>query len=110
MSKETKYVNVGKHTQGPWLQEEVTSTERHVFDSLGEDGLLGPIAIIQHGDPVELEANAQLIAAAPDLLVALENLVAAYVETVECETGKDAEQAPEVAQARAAIASAKGGA
>lgn len=59
------------HTPGPWLEEEVTSTERHVFDSLGEDGLLGPIAVIAHGDPDELKANARLIAAAPELLAEL---------------------------------------
>ena len=64
---------MNNHTPGPWLQEEVTSTERHVFDSLGEDGLLGPIAIIQHGDPAELEANALLIAAAPELLSVLKD-------------------------------------
>lgn len=64
-----------KHTPGPWNQEEVTSTERHIFDDLGEDGLLGPIAILRHCDPVELEANARLVAAAPCLLELLQELI-----------------------------------
>lgn len=56
------------------------------------------------------ESNARLIAAAPDLLVALSDLLNHYVKLVESGDAGfwDAEQEPEVITARAAIAKATG--
>ena len=68
-----------KHTPGPWV---VGPADDTVVTHLGADGLRYEIAQID-GDynqpetwPV-MEANARLIAAAPDLLHALENLMIA---------------------------------
>ncbi|OAH41860.1 hypothetical protein AX777_21350 [Sphingobium yanoikuyae] len=59
-----------------------------------------------------IEANARLIAAAPELLEALDGVLAKYTGLVESGDAGfwDAEKEPEVIAARAAIAKAKGGA
>lgn len=64
------------HTPGPWIVESGDSTSKFIYDNKGEDGYLGALATVEHGDPEELEANARLIAAAPELLAALETLLA----------------------------------
>jgi hypothetical protein len=58
----------------------------------------------------ERQANADLIASAPDLLAALEVMTKAYVELVESEFAPawNAENDKEVISARAIIAKAKG--
>ena len=60
-----------KHTQGPWLVE-----GRAVY-ALNDDGYNRFSALVQdaHTPGDELEANARLIAAAPELLEALECLL-----------------------------------
>lgn len=69
-----------KHTPGPWLVD-----DRTVY-ALNENGFNRFFASVQdaHTDPIELEANAQLIAAAPDLLEALELLMRWQVKNVNC--------------------------
>lgn len=59
-----------KHTQGPWLVE-----GRTVY-ALNDDGYNRFSALVQdaHTPGDELEANARLIAAAPELLEALEGV------------------------------------
>jgi hypothetical protein len=61
----------------------------------------------EHGD---IEANARLIASAPELLAALEAITKAYVELVESDYAPcwNAENDEEVISARAIIAKAKG--
>lgn len=55
-----------KHTPGPWKWDQPS-----VFNAAGI-----PIAhIFNHLDPKEKEANAQLIASAPDLLEALKSVL-----------------------------------
>jgi len=63
-------------------------------------------------DTMEIEANAHLIASAPELLAALEAVTKAYVELVQSDypPSWSAEKDSEVIAARAAIAKAKGNA
>jgi hypothetical protein len=58
----------------------------------------------------EMEANADLIAASPDLYAALETFVTDYVDLVESGDAGfwDAETEPKVIAARAALAKARG--
>lgn len=88
-----------KHTPGPWMVE-----GRTVY-ALNEDGYNRFSALVQdaHTPGDELEANAQLIAAAPELLEALEQFVA-WVDA-PCESAFSDSQ---LASARAAIAKATG--
>lgn len=98
---------MNKHTPGPWViarmrfgrDVEVTTQDR-IGRSIGPicemdtdfTGSIGP----------EQEANATLIAAAPELLEALKHMVEAYA----FDYGEDC---PATMQARAAIAKAEGG-
>lgn len=50
--------------------------ERHIANPEGDECY--PLATVRHGDPAQLEANAALIAAAPDMLEALEDFVASF--------------------------------
>ena len=81
-----------EHTSGPWevLDPYIYSNGTRQY----------PIAEIKRGrfDPVMQDANARLIAAAPDMLEALEGMV--------CVFGGRAHKV--VRQAQAAIATAKG--
>lgn len=107
-----------KHTPGPWVADLETypimvrsqSETWPLVDELGnEEGRTG-VFIANTGDN---KANARLIAAAPDLLEALDNL-ARYADTCELflkEThpGKAAALRERVSSARAVIAKATGG-
>jgi gentisate 1,2-dioxygenase len=89
---------MSKHTPGPW--KIVDAWNDHMVEGQNGEEIIwqdGP-----HGTPTINEANARLIAAAPDLLEALENL-ADYVD----ERAGDNECRP-IENARAAIAKAKG--
>lgn len=74
---------MSKHTPGPWM---VTDSEGDVSlnggvsigidDAFGQDGGRDYcLATVVHGDPDELRANAELVAAAPELLAALEEMM-----------------------------------
>lgn len=96
------------HTPGPWADEHDPlgySGERRVWSSNGRNiALIRPV-----GDPEETLANAHLIAAAPDLLEALDAIIgvqelshnAAGFTMVYCSRSN-------FARARAAIAKARG--
>ena len=94
---------MSNHTKGPWVVDEIWH--------LGCVNRLDPfrhIAMVseyqtQPGDREENEANARLIAAAPDLLEALENLLDGYL--YGCDRGTRRVNAD---KARAAIAKARG--
>lgn len=86
-----------KYTPGPW------SINRHYIESAS--GICrARIAIIDDGAGTNPDANAALIAAAPDILEALEDLV--KVLTVDLKGHSIA--VPEVRNATAAIAKARG--
>lgn len=73
---------MSKHTQGPWKLLDFEEREAYVVtNSSGTKGLYRGIAEILYGynEPAESEqhANARLISAAPELLEALKELLAA---------------------------------
>ena len=86
-----------KHTPGPWEYGEERGCCREIHADNGPE--LYAIAQTRHGDPEICEANARLIAAAPDLLDELETLVR-YAQ------GADIPPNVAVDRARAAIAKA----
>jgi len=99
-----------KHTPGPWKTDSNTITGQYtlVFDRAGD-----LVAHTAHGmDPADIdvygpecEANARLIAAAPDLLAACQELVALW----QAEGGRLLlSDSPSIVRARAAIAKAGG--
>ena len=93
-----------QHTPGPWDVEPKGS--RHFVD--GADGLT--VAYLDRAgvrERAEIEANALLIASAPDLLEALERISTAYDETLRHPIAAPLLQA--IYGARAAIARATGG-
>jgi hypothetical protein len=59
------------HTPGPFFAVEGGSTTKYVDDAFGlEGGRDYYLAELRHGDPDELEANANLFAASAELLTA----------------------------------------
>lgn len=64
-----------KHTPGPWFISYThdDNLSMSIDDQLGIDGERNyDLAVVTHGCPDELLANAQLISAAPELLEALQ--------------------------------------
>lgn len=99
---------MAKHTPGPWVVEE-NSSPPLIWGNDYEK----PVAEVElhrsYADYVdgEAQANARLIAAAPDMLEALENLVAKYNAMQDGNIGAQLTNGDFFA-ARAAIAKAKG--
>jgi hypothetical protein len=88
-----------KHTPGPWVVMEDETGEIAIVQDAGYEGGL----IVTYAFPVgnATEANACLIAAAPELLAALRNMLA---DTHAWQIGRDTRD-----RARAAIAKATEG-
>lgn len=86
-----------QHTPGPWF----VSMDGRTITSGGNGTNIAIPCVLQHGMKGDKDANARLIASAPQLLETLEALVEAYSDTIipECQF---------IANARAAIAKAKG--
>lgn len=105
-----------KHTPGPWALDHGDDVERgHVGISSKSHSLLAQVVWKFEDDDrsPRCEANAHLIAAAPDLLAALKNLLARFESEIQSEysgTSQLAERLAEADPARAAIAKAEGGA
>lgn len=96
------------YTPGPWVASEWFDRD-HEGECQAQgwhfgtpDGFRLPLCSNTAADLSEAEANARLIAAAPDLLAALERLLASG-------DVRDAGEAGALKQARAAIAKATGG-
>lgn len=98
-----------KFTPGPWSSPENKSQYSNVRDLFNGNGQR--FATIQFGSPSrevtedEIEANARLIAAAPEMYEALENILRLSIFKAHG-TAYDQEQ---VEKARAALAKASGG-
>jgi len=96
------------HTQGPWFIRK-NFNGCGALDLFGEGGQ----TIIGNALLINQEANARLIAAAPDMLAALENLLA-LTELHIAERSKTPEEEDtflachHITQTRAAIAKARG--
>ena len=96
---------MGSYTEGPW------EIDRHgVSDSRYKQVCRRPIGKDKTIVGKQWPENARLIAAAPELLEALEVMTERYADLVNCgDCGHwNPEQEAEVMQARAAIAKAKG--
>jgi len=63
---------MNKHASGPWYVSKNAGHEVHGQFSVAQEGTGGTVAMVYNG-----KANAQLIAAAPELLEALENVLPA---------------------------------
>ena len=104
------------HTPGPWSIEDVSSGKTLVYykinagnSAVGFAGSYKPDGVVK--TPGEAAANARLIAAAPELLEALEGLCAACELRANREGGDyGPEIGPYAYAAEIAIAKAKGGA
>ena len=100
-----------QHTPGPWKLETQRAPNGGTYYRIYDYENAGNVIAQVIGDGrIEYHENARLIAAAPDLLTALENLLHIHVALVESgDAGNwDAETETEVIDARAAIAKAKG--
>ena len=98
---------MSKHTEGPWVIDEIQTEDYRVNISSYKSNVACAYHI--NDDPVEPDeetnANAALIAAAPELLDALKKLVGWY----DCFQLKEGEaDLPVIVKSRAAIAKAEG--
>lgn len=97
------------HTPGPWELDESLRGNSYTAIS-GEDWieLATVVTRMKSSDEYSPEglANARLIAAAPELLAALEDMFALFADHAQYD--EDGHEAAAVAVARAAIAKAKG--
>ena len=97
-----------KHTPGPWTYEGDHTHRQYNIRVLGRDAQHIctvnnlPPHVLANREQSTAEANARLIAAAPDLLVALKCIADALSPP------RNAEEAAAIAAALAAIAKAKG--
>lgn len=104
------------HTPGPWAFRPETSAIVGATHHVGENYAYETIGHLSESifiDASEREANARLIAAAPDLLAALENIISLAERGAK--SGNDPEMTDiwlrgDIAAARAAIARATGAA
>jgi hypothetical protein len=95
-----------KHTQGPW---HITGNKTKYIEARIRDGWLQEVASVgptesDNGYGPQQEANARLIAAAPELLEALQEILA--IDGHSSLTREDSDKLD--AKARAAIAKATG--
>ena len=103
-------MSANKHTPGPWLRDDCSGLDCDVRAASGRKvalcwGLASNNATNYRADyRAECDANAHLIAAAPELLAALKDCVA----VMTCELAGLSVIQPEIKQARAAIAKATG--
>lgn len=93
-----------KYTPGPWTAGEFQS------NGMVNQTPINPVIGVAYGDKNESTANARLIAAAPDLLAALEETLQALIDMLldRDYTEESVSQDPAVIKARAAIAKARG--
>lgn len=109
-----------KHTPGPWVVDVNPWGETSVKSANAEDLQEWPIEYfiaekigghvrgVDFGDFSEVEANADLIAAAPDLLAALENMIGAFDSPIARRKLPSEFNEEAISTARAAIARARG--
>ena len=92
------------HTPGPWYFNERSKQRQPIIAS---EATPNSVAVVyDHASDEQVQANAHLIAAAPELLASLEGLLAESMVDVSEQVDIRARQV----QARAAIAKARGNA
>jgi len=94
---------MSKHTPGPWSTHPMASCGVWAVNGIHVAATGGDMA--DDADPDEQEANAKLIAAAPDLYVALQQILNEYVNVREWNNW-DVDGDEAVIAARAALAKA----
>jgi hypothetical protein len=87
-----------KHTQGPWIAIKAPHGPIDIFDANDRD----VVTVYGGGVPEDREANARLIAAAPDLLEVVEAFEAFYPSGINPDLDKASNKA------RAALVKARG--
>lgn len=103
-----------KHTPGPWRISRTSGMEIFINQDYDQPNRVpGYFAEVRRftSDHEQVDANARLIAAAPELLEALEQLVSDYERGIHVEFGGSPwlkEKLEELDYARAAIAKALG--
>lgn len=97
---------MSKHTNAPWFVDEEASTD--LFRYVMSEGYPNVICKIDRRANKRSEANARLIAAAPELLEALRSALFAIEGLVQQQAMPDKFYEPAAAKARAAIAKAEG--
>jgi hypothetical protein len=90
---------ITSHTSGPWVAEK-EKNHRHVVCSIGE------FFICTNETPQDIEADARLIAAAPELLEACKKAIGAYDAAYA--SGRSNWTKKDVDEMRSAIAKAEG--
>ena len=97
-----------QYTPGPWVVAD--DGDGLIYVLTEDEGLVADAHDPSFIDDEVAKANARLIAAAPELVEALEKMTAHYVALVECgDCGFwDANKEPEVIAARAALSKARG--
>jgi hypothetical protein len=96
-----------KHTSGPWSVDGGEEVRGERFVRVTARGGYVVARTKRNGIDDAAEANARLIAAAPELLEALKRMSAVALDLIERSGGAETEE-PEFQRARAAIAKAEG--
>ena len=97
-----------KHTPGPWRHEPTNGAKLTYVAVSTVAGSNGNTVVIGQCAGPDKEANARLIASAPDLLEALEGLVAIAAPNIYPQPDKPDSAWAKLQAARAAIAKATG--
>lgn len=102
-----------KHTPAPWEVRQAPSVNSRDYDifQAGVSPSAGKIARVpgREGREQISIANARLIAAAPELLEALKDILDRFKSCIAGGNGELDDDAPAIKKANAAIAKAKGG-
>jgi hypothetical protein len=89
--KTTKTENImktqTKHTPGPWHVQRHDAGDSRRITITGRSGMVA-VADVDWNSPIENDANAALIASAPELLMALRNLQKAVTNAPDIRVGE----------------------
>jgi hypothetical protein len=100
---------ISGHTKGPWVVDDSSGARCYIRQNIHQVGLMA-VAQVCKRPWSEQQANARLIADAPDMLAALEVAEREIIDAIEAQTGRefterDATRA--LHKVRAAIAKAR---
>ena len=96
-----------KHTPGPWNAHSIKKSAAPPYTPVSATTLIAQVYSTAFGDHEQSEANARLIAAAPDLLEAVKRLLPDVLWVADY-WANDPDKDGDIVFARAAIAKATG--